>query len=173
MKFPPWDPPEPPDEQILAVAHSTTRELYETGEMSRARRQELRDAMVADWKVLQKRRSNTVTTFSDTYTVDKQIGQGGSGFVYQVTNASRSQFALKLLDPRTATEERRRRFTNELGFCERNQHTNIITVVDRGIFENAPFYVMPLYSSSLRKLINESIEKQKVLPIYSQILDGV
>jgi serine/threonine protein kinase len=174
MKFPPWNPPEPTDEQLLPGMHADTRQLYETGEMNRAQWQQLRDGLVTEYKAAQQSRpNNTVSTSYETYTIRKQIGQGVNGFVYQVTNSSGAEFALKLLDPRTATEEKRKRFRNELGFCERNNHKNIITVVDRGLFENAPFYVMHCYGGSLRDLIRNPIEHQKVLPVFSQILDGV
>jgi serine/threonine protein kinase len=174
MKFPPWDPPEPTDDQLLRFMHADTRQLYETGQMTRAQRQQLRDGIVAEYKAAQQSRSdNSISTSYDTYTIHKQIGQGANGFVYKATNSSGSEFAVKLLDPRTATEEKRKRFKNELGFCERNKHKNIVTVVDRGLFEDAPFYVMQCYEGSLRDLMRSRIEHQKILPIFSQILDGV
>ncbi len=151
MKFPPWNPPEPTDEQLLPFMKADTRQLYETGEMNRAQRQQLRDGIVAEYKASQQLRSNNaVPTSYDTYTILQQIGQGAKGFVYKATNSSGSEFALKLLDPRTATDEKRKRFRNELSFCERNKHKNIVTVVDRGDFGNAAFYVMHCYGGSLR-----------------------
>ena len=174
MKFPPWDLPEPRDDQLIPFMHADTRQLFETGEMRRGQLEQLRSALVAEYKAAQGGRSNnTVSTSYDTYTIRKQIGQGGNGFVYKVTSSSGLEFALKLLNPRTATEEKRKRFKNELGFCERNKHKNILTVVDCGVFADAPFYVMPCYWGSLRELMKSAIEHQKILPIFSQILDGV
>lgn len=173
MKFPPWDQPEPTDEQILSVTHVNNRQLYETGEMTHAARQQLRDAMVAEWKAAQEPRSKAVQTIYDAYTVIEHIGQGGNGNVYRVSDSAGVEFALKLLDPRTATEEKRKRFKNELGFCERNRHKNIVTVVDHGLIEDVPFYIMPCYSGSLRDLMKSDIKSERVLPIFSQILDGV
>jgi serine/threonine protein kinase len=173
MKFPPWDQSEPTDEQILAVTHVNNRQLYETGEMTHAARQQLRDAMVAEWKNAQKPRSNVVQTIYDVYTVIEHIGQGGNGNVYKVSDTAGTKFALKLLDPRTASDEKRKRFKNELGFCERNRHKNIVTVLDHGLIEGVPFYIMPCYSGSLRDLMKSGIKPNRVLPIFSQILDGV
>lgn len=173
MKFPPWDLAEPTDEQILAVAHSNERQLYESGEMTQAARQQLRNALVDQWRRAQKPKSKTVPTISGTYTVINLIGQGGNGYVYKVADSAGVEFALKLLNPRTATEEKRKRFRNELRFCERNHHKNIVTVVDHGLIDDTPFYIMPYYSGSLRDLMNTSISPSKVLPIFSQILDGV
>ena len=48
MRFPPWDPPEPTDEQLLAIVHSDTGQLYESGELTRAQRQQLREGMIAE-----------------------------------------------------------------------------------------------------------------------------
>ena len=84
-------------------------------------------------------------TSYDTYTVHKQIGAGGNGYVYKVTNSGGVELALKLLNPES-NSEKRKRFKNELGFCERNEHKNIITVVERGVIDDSPFYVMPCYS---------------------------
>ena len=173
MKFPPWDSPEPTDEQILSVTHANNRQLYETGEMSQAARQQLREAMVAEWRAKQKPRSETVQRIFDTYSVIEHLGQGGNGLVYKVLNGAGEELALKLLNPQSATEEKRKRFKNELAFCERNHHKNVVTVIDHGLIEDAPFYIMPLYSGSLRDLMKSVIEPEKVLPLFAQILDGI
>src|SRR5258705_11068375 len=103
MRFPPWDPPEPTDEQLLPFMHADTRQLYETGEMTHAQRQQLRDGIVAEYKAAQRLRSNNIVSTSyDSYTIRGQIGQGANGFVYKATNLAGSEFALKVLDPRTA-----------------------------------------------------------------------
>jgi hypothetical protein len=68
--------------------HADTRSLYETGEMTLAQRQQLRDGVVAEWKAAQTPRSQTVQTIYDTYKVIKQIGQGGNGFVYSTANSA-------------------------------------------------------------------------------------
>ena len=172
MKFPPWDPPEPNEEQLLQRMHIDTRELYTTGEMRRDQWEQLRKGVLAEYYAGQQARSNTVQTAYDSYTVHKQIGEGGNGYVYKVSNSAGSELALKLLNPKS-NSEKRKRFKNELGFCERNEHKNIITVIDRGVIDNAPFYVMPLYHGSLRDLMKSGIKPDKILPMFSQMLDGV
>ncbi|MGD0971141.1 MAG: protein kinase [Desulfobaccales bacterium] len=105
------------------------------------------------------------------------IGQGGSGTVHKVTDESGNQYAVKILDHTKATSAKRKRFKNEIMFCERNQHNNIISVIEHGLFKSgerdSPFYVMRIYDGSLRNLIDKRIAPAKVLPYFAQILDGV
>jgi serine/threonine protein kinase len=63
-------------------------------------------------------------------------------------------------------------------FGVRNQHPNIMTVVDHGVFKVAgstttPFFVMPLYASSLRDVLLKGMPLSAIVPTFSQILDGV
>lgn len=116
------------------------------------------------------------TTFT-TYSASEIIGEGGSGRIYKATDESGNICAIKLLEPDKATKEKVKRFKNELQFCLRNQHKNIVTVIDHGLFKDgkitSPFYVMPFYSNSLRHLLISKIASSKVLLYFSQILDGV
>src|ERR1039458_6613075 len=114
-------------------------------------------------------------TATNTYTADSTIGDGGCGTVYRVTDSDGEVFAVKLL--RNASSVKRKRFKNELGFCRRNQHERIIKVLDDGLLkdgsERLPFYVMPLYELTLRKLMNAQLLHSDILPLFSDILDGV
>jgi serine/threonine protein kinase len=77
---------------------------------------------------------------------------------------------LKLLDGQNATSLKRKRFYNEIAFCQRAQHPAVVRVVDHGIFrakaggKSSPFYVMPAYDGSLRKLFDAGLPNDKVLP---------
>lgn len=116
------------------------------------------------------------TTFT-SYIASEIIKESGSGKIYEATDDSENKFAIKLLDPDKASKEKIKRFKNELQFCFKNQHKNIVTVIDHGIFKDgkksSPFYVMSLYSGSLRQLLNAGITISEVLPYFAQILDGV
>src|SRR5207302_1036423 len=96
------------------------------------------------------------TTFTH-YTGTDIIGEGGAGRVYRATDDAENVYAIKLLDSAKANREKVRRFKNEVLFSQRNQHQNIITVIDHGIYKDgkkgSPFYVMPLYKGSLRRLL--------------------
>ena len=100
-----------------------------------------------------KKPKSVKTTFVE-YTTGSIKGEGGSGVVYEAVDAEGNKFAIKALDPAKASKEKLKRFKNEFSFCSRNRHPNIITVLDHGITDNdIPFFVMPLYESSLRPLI--------------------
>ena len=112
-------------------------------------------------------------TSTNTYAATESIGDGGSGTVYRVTDDSGKAYALKLL--RDVSSEARKRFKNELEFCRRNTHPRIVTVVGDGIVldneKKSPFYVMPLYHCSLRKLMKEGIAPESILVLFRDILD--
>src|SRR5271163_370131 len=82
-------------------------------------------------------------TATNTYTSDKVIGQGGAGTVFSVLDPEGGRYALKRLNP--ASSLKRRRFKNELSFCQQEQHPNVIRVLDSGVVfeakETLPFYV--------------------------------
>jgi serine/threonine protein kinase len=122
-------------------------------------------------------KSITFESAFSKYVADEIIGEGGSGIVYQAADDSGKICAIKLLHPSKATSEKRKRFKNEIIFSERNQHPNIISIIDHGIYKTAKetslFYVMPLYKKSLRKFMDKHIDPGNVLLCFGQILDGV
>ena len=120
------------------------------------------------------------TTFEsafNTYSVSEVIGEGGSGRVFAVKDDDGDIFALKCLFPDRVNTEKRKRFKNEISFCSKHQHQNIIRVTDSGLAiwnsKKCPFYVMPFYPLTLRKLIDKGLPPDGVLPLFSGILDGV
>jgi serine/threonine protein kinase len=116
------------------------------------------------------------TTFAK-YFDEGIIGQGGSGQVHRVIDELGQKFAVKILDPAKASGTKLRRFKNEINFSLRNQHRNIISVIDHGLYKSggkdSPFYVMPFYDGSLRRLIATGIAPAKVLHYFALILDGI
>jgi serine/threonine protein kinase len=97
--------------------------------------------------------------------------------VYEVRNLAGERFALKCLRPELAGSAKRKRFKNEIDFCHRKRHKNLLQVIDYGVSNTGdtevPFYVMELYSRTLRDLLNDRIQPENVLPIFNQLLDGV
>lgn len=116
------------------------------------------------------------TTFG-VYVVDEVLGEGGAGRVYGGKGPDAAPIALKVLVEERASSDKRRRFKNEIAFLARNKHPNIVTVIDHGVARgsaiNGPFYVMRRYPASLRNLIRKHIPADRVLPLFSQVLDGV
>lgn len=116
-------------------------------------------------------------TAFESYEVIKLLGEGGAGKVFAVKDENGERFALKCLSPARITTERRKRFKNEIDFCSKYEHRNIIQVLDSGvaIIDNikCPFYVMPEFPMTLRTLLDQGISREKVLPLFAQILDGI
>lgn len=116
-------------------------------------------------------------TAFETYTATEIIGQGGSGYVYKCHDANGNLFAAKLLNPQNVTAERQKRFKNEVLFCQRIEHPNVLKIMDDGPYlqgeKLVPFYIMQLYDSSLRELLKKGIKPDQVLPLFSQLLNGV
>lgn len=124
------------------------------------------------------RRAIVFETTVARYSATAIVGEGGAGKVYKATADSGELVAVKLLDPaKGASKEGRRRFRNELSFGSRNRHPNVVTVLDHGPFrigdDVTPFYVMPLYGSTLRDALKKGVLPTQVLAMFSQILNGV
>src|SRR4051794_34626627 len=94
------------------------------------------------------------TTFQE-YTLLETIGEGGVGVVWKATDSDGDHVAIKILRP-DSSASRTNRFKNELMFCATTKHDHIVRVIDHGVTADGktPFYVMPLFASSLRKLMS-------------------
>lgn len=116
-----------------------------------------------------------ITAFSK-FVSTRLLGEGGSGFVYEAKDDNEQRFAVKLLKKQGVTTDKRKRFQNEITFCQRSSHPNIISVIDSGALLDdgvpVPFYVMPFYDSSLRNLITNGIKPEVIIQLFSQLLDG-
>lgn len=126
---------------------------------------------------MSKRKKHEFTSsFLTTYKEVEQIGEGGNSTVYKVTDEQGNYYALKILNKKINTESTKR-FKNEIGYCMRNAHPNILKVIDNGVFElngeKLMFYVMPLYSKNLRELMREKLDDNTKLEYFNQILEGV
>lgn len=124
-----------------------------------------------------KKKQQVFQSAFNSYRYTDEIGSGGSGIVVKVEDEDKNAFALKFLNPDRITSDKLKRFKNELSFCEKNVHKNIIKVLDHGHIETkgvkCPFYVMYYYPGTLRTLMKKGISPTEVLPFFSQILDGV
>lgn len=113
-------------------------------------------------------------TAFDSYTIVASKGSGGSGEVYEVRDSDNAPLAVKILRKSQSTTSRLKRFKNEVNFCRKYTHANVLRVIDAGITDGGEsFYVMPLYSGTLRNLISQKISSQSVLLHFGRILDGV
>jgi len=72
------------------------------------------------------------TTFAQ-YISTEIIGEGGAGRIYKATDDAGSVYAIKLLTAAKPNSETMKRFKNEVQFCSKHDHKNIIKVVDHGV----------------------------------------
>ena len=116
------------------------------------------------------------TSFLSKYYEIEKIGEGGNSTVYKVKDDDEKEYALKLLSKKH-NKESIKRFKNEIGYCMRAKHDNIMKVIDNGIIdindEKMMFYVMPLYKKNLKELMKLGIKNEKKLFYFNQILEGI
>ena len=128
-------------------------------------------------KVSNKLKKGTVIkTAFDEYKLIKQVGEGGNGRVFSATNGAGDQVAIKFVE-RSIGGDKLKRFKNEISFCEHHSHKNIVAILDRGYAyldeKDYVFYVMPLYSESLKKKIKNGIQHENILDVFIGLLQGL
>ena len=114
-----------------------------------------------------------IYTISETYTLEEQIGQGGNGCVFSAVSSDGTEFAIKFVD-RAKSKETLKRLKNEISFCKKHKHKNIIQVLEYGCIEDKYiFYIMPMYEDTLRKRIDKGINPEDAIEIFINILQGL
>lgn len=110
----------------------------------------------------------------EEYIIIEHIANGGNSEVYKVKNSEGENLALKLLG-KNLSKEKIKRFKNEMNFCIKVSHENIIKILDNGITEDKEqiFYVMPLYTKTLRDFIDEEHTAEENVSLFLSILKGV
>lgn len=88
------------------------------------------------------------------YQLGEIVGEGANGRVFRATDEVGAAVAVKVVDPERITTVALKRFRNEVEFCSRPNHSNIIRVLDSGRTDtDLPGYVMPHYPRTLRSLL--------------------
>lgn len=122
-----------------------------------------------------KKGTEIVTAF-DKYTVIKEVGSGGNGHVFSAKTTDGDMVAIKFV-PRNIPTNKLKRFKNEIFFCERHDHKNIVKILDRGTVTiediDYVFYVMPLYAETLRTKMKSHISSEQALVIFTGLLEGL
>jgi serine/threonine protein kinase len=120
------------------------------------------------------KKGDLLKTAFNEYTIVDRVGEGGAGIVYKVRDVEGQEFALKTIDPAKSTREKRKRFKNEISFCQNKRHPHIVSVLDTGASpEGNSFYVMPLYPWTLDKVAAVGLGPDEALTIFGQILGGI
>ncbi len=89
---------------------------------------------------------------ADRYHLEQEIGAGGMATVYAARDTRHDrQVAVKLLRPELASTIGGERFLREIAVVARLQHPHILGLIDSGMMDGLPYYVMPLiHGQSLR-----------------------
>jgi len=97
-----------------------------------ADKHEKRQSVVSDLrKSIRTDQTRFRTAFNTYKIVTPSIGTGGAGTVHLVEDIDGEKYALKVLHSQAGTTKTKR-FQNEIGFCSKNDHANIIRILDHG-----------------------------------------
>ena len=127
-------------------------------------------------EVQKMKKGTSVKTAFDEYTLIKQVGEGGNGKVFSATNGHGESVAIKFVE-RSISASKLKRFKNEIHFCEKHEHKNIVEILDRGyvILDSTEyvFYVMPLYAETLRDKMKAKIIPEDAVTIFIGLIEGL
>ena len=113
----------------------------------------------------------------ESYIVDSEIGNGGFGVVYEVTDLSNDEkVALKVCTSDDPVIQRR--FNREVRIMQSIDHKNVMKVLHSSLDADLKYFTMPLARYSLDKnisfFVNDSGNEYKnTLKVFSEICKGV
>jgi len=105
-----------------------------------------------------------------------KIQDSSNAEIHEIEDSEGKKYIAKVLT-KNVSKNKLKRFRNEINFGKIYKNENVIEIIDNGIKsidgEDCMFYIMPKYKSNFRKVIDEGIQKDKVLIYFNQILQGV
>uniref|UniRef100_F4C9R3 Serine/threonine protein kinase n=1 Tax=Sphingobacterium sp. (strain 21) TaxID=743722 RepID=F4C9R3_SPHS2 len=116
-------------------------------------------------------KKNDIVDLGDIdYTLKEQKGSGGSSVVWLV-EASGQKYAIKFIT--SDSQSKKARFEREIAFCRNATHGNIIKLIADGQHRGTLCYVMPYYSKTLRDVISEEKNADKLIKYIFSICKAV
>src|SRR6185295_2712151 len=117
-------------------------------------------------------------TISDRYRIERLLGEGGMGAVYQAEHVlMRKRMAIKVLHPEmTRVDEVVKRFEREAMAAAHIDHPHVVTATDFGKLDDGSFFLALEYveGKSLREVIAQGpLELGRALHIARQIASGL
>ena len=103
------------------------------------------------------------SALADRYHIEREIGSGGMATVYLARDLKHDRdVALKVLRPELAALLGIDRFLNEIRISARLDHPHILTLIDSGVANGVPYYVLPFVrGESLR----DRLKREKRLAV--------
>lgn len=108
---------------------------------------------------------------SGKYTVLEEVGKGGMGVVYKVTDPDGHELALKVCED--SEPEAVRRFARETRIMASISHPHVMRVLDYDLEGDPPYFTMPLASGSLAEEISCERDFEAALEAFMEICAGV
>ena len=104
-----------------------------------------------------------VAALAGRYRIEREIGSGGMATVYLAHDLKHDRdVAVKVLRPELAAVLGINRFLNEIRISARLDHPHILTLIDSGVADGFPYYVLPFVrGESLRG----KLEREKQLGV--------
>ena len=104
----------------------------------------------------------------------KNIGSGGFGEVWQCERDADSHIFAKKKLKSGIDDDGVKRFIREVRILSSLDHPNIVKVIGKRLSNDPYFYIMPLYSTSLKKELPSLVGNEtRVKLIFSAIIDGI
>jgi eukaryotic-like serine/threonine-protein kinase len=111
------------------------------------------------------------------YRIEKRLAAGGMGVVYRAERVGLSKpVAIKFLHRSQAgVANRRQRFEREAAAMSRLSHPNLVSIIDYGELEDAPYLVMEYHRGvPLRRVLDHGkLEPARAVDIARQLLAGL
>jgi serine/threonine-protein kinase len=113
----------------------------------------------------------------ESYRLNRELGRGGAAVVFLAEDLKHGRdVALKLLHPDVGDSFGTDRFLREIRVAARLTHPHILPVLDSGVADGLPYYVMPFVSGeTLRDLIDREhrLEPGRALTIVREVADAL
>lgn len=110
---------------------------------------------------------------TNVYKLLEHLVDGGNGNVWKA-EYNNKYFAIKFLKKEEMkNDKKKQRFYQEINFLKSNNHKNIVHIFDYGEFDDKLFYVMSLYSKTLRDVMQEEITITQSFNYILQICEGI
>ncbi|MGZ3421519.1 MAG: serine/threonine-protein kinase [Polyangiales bacterium] len=113
--------------------------------------------------------------FSDKWRLERLLGIGGMGAVYEARHRNGSRAAIKVLHPDVAcSAHERERFRREAYVANRVEHPAVVRVLDDGVSDGEPYLVMELVDGEpLDALSANPLGESELLDVAEQVLDAL